>query len=180
MHKVIPPGAPEEARLRIDAAGLTARERRDLLRSPGNLGEVLDFMDTNTGRRFLLDIALMKEAIAHDAVPYKVGYFVNTLDGYLTLIQSRGVEEQHLNRLDKRRLEVPVIYVTWPDGSYVLVDGVHRFVKRLRSGLRETRTIILQFPVWRAFLIDHLRGRVTDAAGAVIPDLTPELARRQL
>ncbi len=47
-----------------------------------------------------------------------------------------GIERPHLDRLKTHRLQEPGIMVLMPDGTTILVDGNHRYVRRWQMGLK--------------------------------------------
>jgi len=191
---VYPPGAPRHGAFREDRGGLGDRERKGLLRLrtvesgeveqretlPDEDGlmlfrnrEVFDFYDQDTRMRFLLDVRGIKDAIAEERVSYVVGEAELTLDSYFILLERGGIEESHLARITKRDLEIPVIYVQWPDGSLVLIDGVHRVVKQFRAGRPAVRCVILTFRAAQRFFLDLSRTEMFNAAGERIPFVAP-------
>lgn len=50
------------------------------------------------------------------------------------LLSNSGVEIEHLARIPPERLEVPGLMLDMPDGTNIIVDGVHRCVRRARDG----------------------------------------------
>jgi hypothetical protein len=66
----------------------------------------------------------------------------------------RGIEQAQLARISRQLLEEPGYGVFLEDGSFLLVDGNHLYVKRLMSG-RTTMTFhTCRFPTWEGALLD--------------------------
>lgn len=146
-----------------DVAGLTDKERRSLISGPE--GEVFTFRDNKLGATMVFNIEDMKHDIVNNAVKYQVGSVDVNLDAYLIWMKNGGVEEDHLLSLGGRRLATPVIYCVFPDKEWVLLDGVHRAVKRFRAGHCVNRAVVLHYPHWRRYLIDLATADLRDAAG---------------
>jgi hypothetical protein len=66
----------------------------------------------------------------------------------------RGIEVAHLNRLRSHQLDEPGLAVFLEDGSFLIVDGNHRYVKRANIGRAGMRFHVCRPPTWRAALID--------------------------
>lgn len=68
--------------------------------------------------------------------------------------RTHGIEAAHLKRLTAARLEEPGILCDYGDGSSILVDGNHRYVRRFDIGHKTMRFIALQRDQWRLCLLD--------------------------
>jgi hypothetical protein len=68
--------------------------------------------------------------------------------------ETRGINMSHLRRMPRARMEEPGIAVFMQDGSFLLVDGNHRYLKRINAG-RETMVFhTCRPPTWEAALLD--------------------------
>ncbi len=65
----------------------------------------------------------------------------------------RGLEDPHLFALPIERLEVPTISCAMPDGSYLLVDGHHRYYRRYLAGKTTVDSYLIPEPIWKHFLV---------------------------
>jgi hypothetical protein len=180
FYGVYPPGAPLDSLCTIDDCGLTPEERKNLLKLrklPAGVEvregavvmvngeerleytnrETFEFFDSQTGFRCLFDIRAITDAAVKGEIPSHVGRVDFTMDSYLTFMQEGGVEEEHIARIDDKRLKVPGIYITWPTGEMTIIDGRHRVVKRFRIGKPHHRMIVIRDPYWRPFLLDMTR-----------------------
>jgi len=50
------------------------------------------------------------------------------------IVAYHGIELSHLTAISSLRLDVPGIIVSFPDGTEIIVDGNHRYVKRFSLG----------------------------------------------
>jgi len=188
-----PPGGPIEMQFHRDLAGLSAAERKGL-RKLGTMPngrpevreirpevvngetrlmmtnrEVFDYTDARSKWRILLDIRGIKDAISDGAVLYQVGHVTLTMDAYLEFLRGSNPELGHLARIDEKRLETPGIYARWPSGEYLLIDGVHRYIKRFRLGKPTFRVVMLEPHVWQGFMLDLSKTEIYLPDGTVAP-----------
>lgn len=70
------------------------------------------------------------------------------------IYRKHGIEDAGLLRLSAKKLETPGIMCDLPDGTVVVVDGNHRYVRRYRDGLRSMKFYRLTEPQWRTALLD--------------------------
>lgn len=185
-----PPKMLPQSLMVWEPAGLTSAEKRGLYRLqvlPGGVresrdvttevvnGEVMEALHNRevfdlveaSGMRYLFDVRGIADAIVDNRVPYKVGTMQVAMADYLTLMETRGVEEDHLPRIDARRLDVPGLMLMWPDGTMVLGDGVHRLVKRFRKNKPFMRVVVVPQRGWQPYLLDWSRAVVKTNDGEV-------------
>jgi hypothetical protein len=163
---VYPPEPFKRPDFEVDVGGLTAKERRGIAQGPDN--EIFPFYDHKLKMSMVFHIESIRQDIAANKVKYVVGRFNITMEAYLIWLRDRGVEEDYVARLDKNRLETPIIFGVWPDTEWVLIDGVHRAIKRFRAGLHTGRAIVLYYEQWRNYLLDLERTTFTDKDGATV------------
>ncbi len=65
-----------------------------------------------------------------------------------------SVEEARLRAFPFSRIEEPGIGCMFPDGSLLLVDGLHRLVNRVQYGLTRMRVMTCQPAIWQTCLAD--------------------------
>jgi hypothetical protein len=79
-----------------------------------------------------------------------------TQETYDLCMNHRGIEEEKVNRLRARDLRQPGYGVLFEDdGSFTLIDGHHRLVKRWRIGLRSIGLYVCFEEVWRHCLVSY-------------------------
>lgn len=166
IPKALKPPEPKQPKVEyayweFDPAGLSARERKLLRRDPLDQAEHWAFVDLASKYRFIFDIGAMKSAIAANLMRYQVGTAHLSFEWYINVMNNGGVEQDHVDRIDKRRLECPGINLIWSDRTQTLADGSHRYVKRYRAGLRTMRIIQVTTANWRPFLLDQSRIEIT-------------------
>lgn len=92
------------------------------------------------------------------------------------ILDTHGVEQEHLDRLTDACLRRPIIFAKWFDGSDVLIDGNHRFVyASLKAGKDEILAWMVQPNIWRHFTIEipaftDLRKYLKFSTGRTFPD----------
>jgi hypothetical protein len=75
--------------------------------------------------------------------------------GDLALIsERRGINPRHLDRISPEKMYYPGHGVFLADGSFLLVDGNHRYVKRASCGLQSMEFYVCRAPDWHPALID--------------------------
>lgn len=69
----------------------------------------------------------------------------------------RGVEDARLQRLsDDFKAYDPIMFACMPDGTHLLVDGHHRYVKAAALGAEHIKAVLVPEPIWREFQIAGL------------------------
>lgn len=68
--------------------------------------------------------------------------------------EERGIERYRLNRIKKKHLNEPVLFATQFDGSNLLIDGSHRYVKAANLMQRTIPAFILPPEVWYPFTME--------------------------
>jgi hypothetical protein len=66
-------------------------------------------------------------------------------------IKYRGVETHRLQRLLDVKPSDPVLFASWPDGTYLLIDGTHRYVAAAMRKEVEIKARIIPEEIWRKF-----------------------------
>jgi hypothetical protein len=75
---------------------------------------------------------------------------------YGLCMNHRGIEEPKVDRLRPRDLREPGYGVLFADdGSFTMVDGHHRFVRRYRAGVRVMDFYVTVEAVWRNCLVEY-------------------------
>lgn len=69
-------------------------------------------------------------------------------------LQHRGVEERRLKRLREVDLDRPIIFVHQLDGTHLLIDGTHRYVKAFMTGRTEIRAHIVHVSLVAPFIVE--------------------------
>lgn len=76
-------------------------------------------------------------------------------DEYDLTMQHRGIEEPKVKRLTEAQRDEPGYAVILPNGSYTIVDGHHRLVRRYRDGRRSMEFYFCMRNVWNACLVEY-------------------------
>src|SRR5574337_769114 len=64
------------------------------------------------------------------------------------IAKARGVDMDRINSLTKERLSEPVIGCTLTDGSVLLVDGNHRYMRRYLDGYKTVDYFLFPESLW--------------------------------
>lgn len=65
----------------------------------------------------------------------------------------RGIEEHRLARLTPAQLDEPILFCQMPEGSWLLVDGTHRYVRSYLEGAKTCQGWMLEERLWRPFQV---------------------------
>jgi hypothetical protein len=65
----------------------------------------------------------------------------------------RGVEPHRLQRLGTRELLTPLVFVHLPDGTHLLVDGTHRYVRLAQLGVPDAPAYLVSWEAAQPFLV---------------------------
>jgi hypothetical protein len=104
------------------------------------------------GKRYVFNIDRILEHIKANNYPvYEVEIEPGYAENYLLNRRASQV------KVDKIELPIrePVVYVAWTDGSHLLIDGNHRYIKAAQAGQTTIKAYILKRRVWKRFLIDE-------------------------
>jgi hypothetical protein len=71
-----------------------------------------------------------------------------------TLIRTRGIELAHVAEMELQRAQEPGYAIFLEDGSFLVVDGNHRYVFRCMAGMQGMSFHTCAAPDWHAALID--------------------------
>lgn len=71
-------------------------------------------------------------------------------------VENRGVEFERLAQITFHHLTEPLIFCRQPDGSHLLVDGHHRYVKAAQLAISYVRAYLLEPEQWEPFLIQGM------------------------
>lgn len=74
---------------------------------------------------------------------------------YDLCMKHRGIEEQKVERLPPRQLRQPGYGVLFEDGSFTIVDGHHRLVRRYRGGVRVMDFYVAPPAIWQHCLVQY-------------------------
>lgn len=107
---------------------------------------------------------LQAKGIVLTRQPLPVDWIVNTL------IPMGTHEEARVKQLTAERIAQPVIGMFWHDGTTVLIDGMHRMIRKYRDGAKTIDMILFPVSMREMFRID-LPGRGTlDIDDPRVPD----------
>lgn len=70
------------------------------------------------------------------------------------ILANRGVEQEKLDRMTPEYRDKPIIGAVWYDGSVLIIDGHHRYIKRHQAGFTEIEAIPLPPEIWEDYLLD--------------------------
>lgn len=115
------------------------------------------------------NVSLMVVAMAQEVVPFYKATFVLTEDLVRLVSERGGIELSHLESMDPKRMEIPVIVMEWPDHTHSIIDGGHRAVKRWLMGKRDLTGLFVQYSIAQAFLIDKI-PEIIDVAARVVAE----------
>jgi hypothetical protein len=74
---------------------------------------------------------------------------------YDLCMQHRGIEEPKVERLQPKQLRDPGYGCLFNDGSFTIVDGHHRLVRRYRGGVRVMDFWISPRAIWEHCLVEY-------------------------
>lgn len=85
---------------------------------------------------------------------FHFGEFEVTAEMAAIIANGHGIEAEHLaTRISEEFLHTPGIMCAFADGTQLLVDGNHRFVKRAQCGLQFMQFWLLPETAWRNALV---------------------------
>lgn len=67
-----------------------------------------------------------------------------------------SIDFKHALSLSDTRLEVPVVFVAWDDGTHTLVDGSHRLVGRSDKGYADILAFMVPYEVAKPYLVTDM------------------------
>ena len=77
--------------------------------------------------------------------------------------EKRGIEQYRLDRLRGAALKIPVIYVKWQDGTHLMIDGHHRYVKKVDRKDRYILGYLFNDPdVWNMFTVSGVPHHISE------------------
>ena len=119
----------------------------------GALDEIFSHIDDGDGKTRHFNATAMIEAVT--TTPGVQAITVGIDDAFAAyMLKARGIELPRLASIDDRRLEVPLIAVTWYDESVLIVDGHHRYVKRSQLGKEYVHVYLFPLGSWDEFLVE--------------------------
>jgi hypothetical protein len=71
------------------------------------------------------------------------------------IMNHRGIEENKVRALDGKRLREPGYGVILEDGSFTIVDGHHRLVRRYRGNVKQMDFWVTDKPIWGQCLVHY-------------------------
>ena len=74
------------------------------------------------------------------------------------IIRNRGVEKRKLDRLVEPWLSAPILALSMPDGTTLIVDGHHMYVRKYLDGATTIRAILVPYEVGERFLVSVPEG----------------------
>jgi hypothetical protein len=109
--------------------------------------------DPDDGRLRHFHIPKLKRLIAQNKLP--LATFPVNLEEVDFVLANRPIDETHLaQRISDEFLNEPGIICLFPDGSQLIVDGNHRFVKRGRLGLSSMDFWLVPEEIWQKSLLN--------------------------
>lgn len=78
-------------------------------------------------------------------------------------MENRGVEQKRLDRLTPAIFAQPLTYCEWENGSHLLVDGNHRYVKAAMLGVKELPARVVLPPLWRKYVVSGIPMKWSEA-----------------
>ena len=70
------------------------------------------------------------------------------------IIKNRGIEKRKLDRLRKPWLSQPILALLMADGTTLIVDGHHRYVKLHMEGRTILEALIVPYEIGERFLVE--------------------------
>lgn len=128
--------------------------------------EIFSFEDYTTGEKMIFAATAMNQFAEQYAGQVDT---IQTLSiridpEHVDIIKTRrGIEQPRLDRMTPEYRDKPIIGAFAQDGSFITVDGNHRFIKRHEAGFKNIRAYCFKYPFWRQFLIhDYLKQEFTN------------------
>ena len=115
--------------------------------TPGN-GERCLFFDITMLRGYVSDNLGAVEFITTDITQCQAEF----------IIKNRGVEKRKLDRLVEPWLSAPILALSMKDGTTLIVDGHHRYVRKYLDGETTIRAILVPYEVGERFLVSVPEG----------------------
>lgn len=93
----------------------------------------------------------------HKQMPGEFRRITMTLDEqtYNLCMDHRGIEEDKVTNLRPRDLREPGYAVFFDEGSFTMIDGHHRLVRRYRGGVRVMDFYVTDDQVWKHCLVEY-------------------------
>lgn len=88
---------------------------------------------------------------------------------YDLCMKQRGVEEEKVEKLTPPQLRDPGYAVMFEEGTFSIVDGHHRLVRRYRGGVRVMDFFVTQEAVWTHCLVEYTEEGESKIAEALPP-----------
>lgn len=73
-------------------------------------------------------------------------------------VEHRGIEWARVERLTRAQLALPLLFATQNDGTHLLVDGHHRYVRLAFEGGSTTLAWVLEPCEWAPFVVRGVRA----------------------
>ena len=118
------------------------------------LGETLfTHIDPVDGSQTNLAIGRLVRHVIDADLPTKS--VVLTLSDAKNIVMHRGLERHRYDRLTLELCKIPLVFCHWPDKSWLLADGNHRYVRLvLEFQIRWTQAYLLEQDVWQDYVVD--------------------------
>lgn len=94
----------------------------------------------------------------HAAMPKEFGRITMDIGDaeYDLCMKHRGIEEPKIERLKPAQLREPGYGVLFDEGSFTIVDGHHRLVRRHRGGVRVMDFFVAPSAIWQHCLVEYM------------------------
>lgn len=92
------------------------------------------------------------------------------------IIARRGIETPRLNRLKDEWRDKPILAALMHDGTFLVIDGNHRILKRWQAGIKNVNAYVFTCPFWESFIIDKYLKK--EFVGKLVESTEKESAMR--
>ena len=126
------------------------RNRNDRSLTEKECGEYFFFRDDVHGD-IIFDVCAFRVAIITDKVFYTVVDMPVDQDFRDFAASSGQAELEYADSLPLSALKIPVLAVTWDDGSSTIIDGNNRIVKAFNVKRPSIKMVQVRWPFWKFF-----------------------------
>lgn len=131
-----------------DRRMLENRNKRSAEQHEG--GEYFFFRDNNHGD-IIFDVCGFRRAILDDKIFYVTLEMPVDQDFRDFAASSGQAEIQYADALPLNALRIPILAITWDDGSSTVIDGNNRIIKAFNVGRPTLKMIQVRWPFWKFY-----------------------------
>lgn len=118
--------------------------------------QVFDWVSVDRKTKIHFRVSELLKAIDQKTISFDTVTTPLDLDWATSWLDHSRIETAHIERLKRMAnthsiLYDPALSVAMPGGSYLLIDGSHRYAARLTLGMIEINMFLVEEPVWRPF-----------------------------